>query len=169
MHMRANTRDTGWNTAINLPDIPVTVPIILGVLIVGSLLVGGWLDMAYLGVIVKLWGFGPPRQRPRKEEKAVLHHRFGKSGPLIGWLFTPYEVIATDRRFIVNWRNAFNRLDIPVNAIKTLTVRRRPWPMVDDVIIGYSDRGTPKTFHLADNAKVVIDGLNRAGAQFRLG
>lgn len=132
------------------------------------ILIGGWLDMAYLGLAVRAWGYGTPRVLPAAGTRVHMRRRFGKTGPLIGWLFAPYEVIVTDSRLIINFRNAFNRLDIPLSSIRALTVGRRPWPMVDDILIGYSASGTPKQFLLPENAKPVIKALQEAGAQFEL-
>ncbi len=149
-----------------MPDIAL---IVVALVAAGALL-GGLIDMAHLGIAVRLWGFGPPRATPRPGEAAVLHHRFGKTGwilgTLIGWVFAPYEVFVTNRRFIVNFRNAFARLDIPLDAIRSVRVRRRPWPLADEILIGYSDHGTPKQFFLPDNAGVIIRALQHAGAQF---
>lgn len=132
-----------------------------------ALLVGGWLDIAYLGLAVRMWGFGPSRALPRTSERALLHKRFAKLGPLIGWLSSPWEIFVTNRRLIVNYRNAFCRLDIPLDDVKSVSVYRRHWPMSDDIVIGYSDSGTPKRFLLSDKAKPIVDALTRANVQFR--
>lgn len=150
-----------------MPDIALIIAVLA---VADALLLGGLIDMAHLGIAVRLWGFGPPRATPRPGEAAVLHHRFGKTGwilgTLVGWVFAPYEVFVTNRRFIVNYRNAFARLDIPLDAIRSVRVRRRPWPLADEILIGYSDHGTPKQFFLPDNAGVIIRALQHAGAQF---
>ncbi len=153
---------------MNLPTLADNLPLVIGVALAVLVLFWGWLDMAYLGLAVRAWGFGSPRVLPARGTKTLLRHRFGKTGPLIGWLFSPYEVIVTESRLTVNFRNAFNRLDIPIESIRALTVRRRPWPMLDDILIGYNALGTPKQFLLSDNAKPVIEALREAGASFKL-
>lgn len=135
-------------------------------IVVVAVIVGGWVDLAYLGLAVRAWGFGPARALPPRGAKPVIWHRFGKTGPLIGWLFSPSEVIVTSSRLLVNYRNAFNRLDIPLDSIRTVSVRRRPWPMLDDILIGYSASGTPRQFLLSDNARPIVTALEEAGARF---
>ncbi len=143
--------------------MPETIIIITGI-VIAILLFGGWLDIAYLGIMVRMWGFGRPRAVPRQSEKPVCHHRFGKMGPLVGWIFSPWEVIVTKRRLMVNYRNAFTRLDIPISAIKSVGLRRKPWPLSDDIIISYSDSGTPKRYLLSGNARVISAALSKVGA-----
>ena len=153
---------------MNLPALADNLPLVIGAAAAALVIFGGWLDMAYLGLAVRTWGFGSPRVLPARGTKTLLRRRFGKTGPLVGWLFSPYEVIVTESRLIVNFRNAFNRLDIPIESIRALTIRKRPWPMLDDMLIGYSASGTPKQFLLSDNAKPVIRALREAGASFEL-
>lgn len=146
------------------------IVIVAAVLAAGALITGGVIDIAYLGIAVRAWGYGRPRATPRHGEASVLHHRFGKTGMLlgtiIGWVFSPYEVFVTNRRLIVNYRNAFSRLDIPLDDVRSVHVRRRPWPMSDEILIGYSDHGTPKQFHLPDNGRLIVRAMQDAGARF---
>lgn len=155
-----------------MPDTTIII-IAVAVLVVGLGALGGILDLAFLGIAVRAWGFGPTRSLPRKNDKAVLHHRFGKMdpfilGPLVGWILNPWEIIVTRRRFIANYRNAFNRLDIPLDSIASVTVKPRPWPFADEILIGYNHSGTPKVFFMFDNGPKIVDALRRAGANFDL-
>lgn len=149
--------------------MPDNLILIIGVLIVGAALLGGLVDIAFLGIMVRAWAFGPARATPRPGEESIIHHRFGKTGlilgAIVGWVFAPWEVFVTNRRLLVNYRNAYARLDIPIDSIRTVRVSRRPWPMADDILIGYSDRGTAKQFFFSDDAGVIVRALKDAGAK----